>query len=131
MAKKAKSHGIGDIYKFLLVILVLLLSYYLVKSYMDYLKKKEGYTSADFNHKSGLNEEQLIKNINNRIKGRDFTGAMAGIKLSEILFPPTQELMVNDTIESPRKTPGGGLRREVPFPPMKPSTGGIEVPPPS
>ena len=64
MAKKAKTHGFRDIYKFLLVILVLLLSYYLVKSYMDYLKKKEGmYTSDDFINTSDLNEDKLIKKL--------------------------------------------------------------------
>lgn len=91
MAKKAKSHGIGDIYKFLLVILVLLLSYYLVKSYMDYLKKKEGmYTSDDFINTSDLNEDKLINKINKRINENNFGEAMAGINLSTILYPMKQ-----------------------------------------
>jgi len=83
MAKKAKSHGIGDIYKFLLVILVLLLSYYLVKSYMDYLKKKEGfYTSANYDK----NEDKLILKINESINESNFVEALAGIELSKFLF---------------------------------------------
>lgn len=90
MAKKAKSHGIGDIYKFLLVILVLLLSYYLVKSYMDYLKKKEGYTSDDFNNTSDLNEYKLRDKINERINENNFGEAMAAINLSTILYPMKQ-----------------------------------------
>lgn len=111
MAKKAKSHGIGDIYKFLLVILVLLLSYYLVKSYMDYLKKKEGMYTPEQDFDLSINEKDLKEKINNRIDKGDFTGAWAGIQLSKILFPPTQELMG----ESPGKQ----------------TTGGMEVPPPS
>lgn len=88
MAKKAKSHGIGDIYKFLLVILVLLLSYYLVKSYMDYLKKKEGMYTPEQDFDLSINEKDLKDKINQRIKNNNFTGAWAGIKLSKILYPP-------------------------------------------
>jgi len=118
MAKKAKSHGIGDIYKFLLVILVLLLSYYLVKSYMDYLKKKEGmYTSANYDK----NEDKLILKINESINESNFVEALAGIELSKFLFRKNVQEDAPGTLTPPQHplSPGFESRMRLPRPGMQ------------